>query len=189
VGFISSNFLSPAKGSFEIQRAYNWSLEIALDDAGDQMLIMSGLESFEAPTETTEEIMLDYGSSKRYVAGKTTFATSVLVLKDFVDQGVANAIIKWRRQVFNADSDATGFARDYKKSADLILVAPDNSVSRIWKLYGVWPTSVHYGRLAMNQSEKVTISVTLRYDRALPGSNLSLGLAGINAGVLVSPLT
>jgi hypothetical protein len=189
MGFISSNFLAPAGGSFEPQRSYNFSLEIALDDAGDQMLIMSGLESFDTPTETTEEIVLDYGSSKRYVAGKTTFNTAELKLKDFVDQGVAQAVINWRRSVFNAETDATGFARDYKKSADLILVAPDNSISRIWKLQGLWPTTVHYGSLSMAQSDKVLISVTLRYDRALPGSNLSLGLAGINAGALTSPIT
>lgn len=189
MGFISANHLAPSKGFFEPQRAYNWSLEIALDDAGDQILIMQGLESFAAPHESNEEITLDYANEKRYVAGKANYSTSDLVLKDFVDMGVAMAIIKWRRQVYNPETGSIGLARDYKKNADLTLMAPNQSTVRIWKLYGVWPSGVNYGdNLNMATNDKVLVKVTLRFDRAVPGSNLTLGLAGINAGILTPPL-
>lgn len=188
MGFLSANHLAPAKGFFEPQRQYNWSLEIALDDAGDQILIMQGLESFDTPTEHNEEIVLEYANEKRYVAGKAAFNEAELKLKDFCDMGTAQAIIKWRRQVYNPETGSIGLARDYKKSADLTLTAPNQSSVRIWKLFGVWPKQVHYGSLTMVGSEKVLISVTLRYDRAVPGSNLTLGLAGINAGILTPPL-
>lgn len=186
--FLSANHLAPAKGFFCPQLQSNFSLEIALDDAGDQMLIMQGLESFDAPTESSQEITLDYANEQRFVAGKTQYHTSELKLKDFVDMGVANAVIKWRRQVYNPESGSVGLPRDYKKSADLTLSAPNGSAIRIWKLFGVWPQSVHYGTLSMTSNDKVLISVTLRYDRAVPGSNLTQGLGGINAGVLTPAL-
>lgn len=188
MGFLSAQHLAPSQGLFEPQRAYNWSLEIALDDAGDQILIMQGLESFSAPTESNEEITLDYANEKRYVAGKAAYASSTLVLKDFVDMGVANAVIRWRRQVYNPETGSIGLARNYKKNADLTLMAPDQSSIRIWKLYGMWPTEADFGNLNMASSDKVMLSLSLRYDRAVPGSNLTQGLAGINAGSLTPPL-
>ena len=188
MGFLSASHLAPSKGFFEPQRQYNWSLEIALDDAGDQLLIMQGLESFAAPSESNEEITLDYANEKRYVAGKASFETADLVLKDFVDMGVAHAVIKWRRSVYNPETGSIGLARDYKKNADLTLMAPNQSTVRIWKLFGIWPMAVKYGDLNMTASDKVLISVTLRYDRAVPGSNLTQGLAGVNAGILTPPL-
>lgn len=188
MGFLSAQHLAPSKGFFEPQRSFNWSLEIALDNAGDQILIMQGLEAFSAPNESNEEIPLHYGNEVRYVAGKASFAQAELTLKDFVDQGVANAIIKWRRQVYNAETGSIGLAKDYKKSADLTLMAPNQSAVRIWKLHGVWPVSVHYGDLNMTSSSNVLIRVSLRYDRAFAGSNLTQDLAGINAGVLTPPL-
>jgi hypothetical protein len=188
MGFISAQHLAPAQGFFEPQRSYNWSLEIALDDAGDQILIMQGLDSFSAPTESNEELALHYGNEVRYVAGKASFQAASLTLKDFVDMGVANAIIKWRRRVYNAESGSIGLARDYKKAADLTLMAPNQSATRIWKLQGVWPTEVSYGDLSMSSSSLVMVKVNLRYDRAIPGSNLGQDLAGINAGILTPPI-
>jgi len=188
MGFLSAQHLAPSQGFFEPQRNYNWSLEVALDDAGDQILIMQGLESFTAPEESNDEITLEYGNEKRYVAGKATFQAATLVLKDFVDMGVAQAVIRWRRQVYNAETGSVGLARNYKKNADLTLMAPDQSSVRIWKLHGIWPVSAKFGDLSMSGGDKVLINVGLRYDRAVPGSNLTTGLAGINAGALTPPL-
>jgi hypothetical protein len=173
---------------FEPQRKYDWALEIALDDAGDQVIILQSLESAELPKEENEEIELHYASEVRYVAGKVKYETIPLVLKDFVDIGTANAIIKWRRQVQNAETGSTGLARNYKKNADLSIFAPNQSVTRIWKLIGVWPQKVEYGVLDMKENDKVDITVTLRYDRAVPSVGLNSGLSGLNAGVLAPPL-
>lgn len=188
MAFLSAQHLGPAKGFFEIQKTFNWGLEIALDDAGDQVLIMQGLESFELPKESNDEIVADYANERRYYAGKAEFQPIPLVLKDMVDMGVASAIIKWRRQVYNAETGSIGLARDYKKNADLTVISSDQRTTRIWKLLGIWPQSVDYGRLDMTASEKVLITVTLRYDRAIPGQNLTDGLSGLNSGFLVPPL-
>jgi hypothetical protein len=171
-----------------MQRTYNWSLEIALDDAGDQVLITQGLESFSGPDLDVGEIEIPYGNEIRYVAAKARYSEATLVVRDFVDIGVANALIKWSRMVYNPESGSMGLARSYKKMADLVMVAPDQSVARAWKLIGIWPRRMRHGDFSMESQDKVRIECVLRYDRAVPGFGLQTGLGGINIGVITPSL-
>jgi hypothetical protein len=185
---LNAQHLAPAGGFFEPQRQYNWSLEIALDDAGDQVLITQGLESFTGPDLDVGEIELNYGNEVRYVAAKARFAEGALVVRDYVDIGVANALIKWSRLVYNPDTGSIGLARDYKKMADLVLGAPNNTIVRAWKLIGIWPRRLKHGDLNMNNQDQVRIECVLRYDRAVPASGLNTGLGGLNVGILTPAL-
>lgn len=182
MALLSAQHLAPSQGFFEPQRQYNWALEIALDDAGDQVVIMQSLESFEAPKVEVEEIELAYANEYRYVAGKARFDESSLVVKDFVDIGTANALQKWFQQVYNASTGSIGLAKDYKKIADLTLVSPDQSTTRIWKLIGIWPRRVEFGDLDMTGSDKVVLTASLRFDRAVAGVGLNANLSGVNTG-------
>lgn len=188
MGFLSAQHLAPGMGTFEPQRTYNWSFEVALDDVGDQLLIMQGAESFSGPKESNEEIELNFANETRYVAGKAKYEANTLVLKDFVDQGTANAVIRWRRLVYNPETGSVGLATNYKKNADLQLTAPDGTFPRIWKFIGCWPQSVEFGDLDVNNSEKQLISINLRYDRAVPGEGLNDGLGGVNVGEQTAPI-
>lgn len=188
MAFKSAEHIAPALGGFEPQRTYNWSLEIALDDAGDQILIMQGLQTFQAPKESNEEIEVNFANEKRYVPGKAVFEALPLTLADFVDQGVAQAVVRWRRLCYNAESGSIGLARDLKKTADLVLYSPDQSSARFWKLFGCWPQSVEYGELDMTNSDFVKITVNIRYDRAVPGDGLNGGLGGLNVGFDSPPI-
>jgi len=188
MALLNADFLGASKGFFEIQRSFNWSLEIALDDAGDQLLIVQGLESFDGVTESNDEIELQYANEKRYFAGQATFESSTLVLKDYVDQGVAEAMLRWRRQVYNPETGSIGLAADYKKVADLTLIAPNQEIVRIWKFQGIWPQQFKHGPFDMTSSDKVTIEATLRYDKAIPSTGLNTGLGSINTGSVSIPL-
>lgn len=105
-----------------------------------------------------------------------------------VDIGIAAAIIRWRRQVYNPETGSIGLARDYKKNADLTLIAPDQSQVRIWKFVGMWPQAVKYGTYDMTTSDKVNVEVTLRYDKAIPSTGLNGGLGSINVGQVTLPI-
>jgi hypothetical protein len=188
MGLLNANFLAPSKGFFEPQRTYNWALEIALDDAGDQQLIVQGLETFDGVSESNDEIELQYANEKRYVAGQATYEAAPLVLKDMVNIGIAAAIVRWRRQVYNPETGSIGLASVYKKNADLTITAPDQSAVRIWKFVGMWPQAVKYGTYDMTTSDKVTVEVTLRYDKAIPSTGLNGGLGGVNVGNVTLPL-
>ena len=189
MGILNAQHLAAGQGFFEPQRKFDWSLEIALDDAGDQVIIMQSLETLASIKEVSDEIELQHAGESRYVAGKTKYQEMELKLKDFVDIGTANAILKWRRQVYNPETGSIGLASSYKKNADLTLYAPDQSVVRIYKLIGVWPKAFDSGDLSMTEGTgHVLIGVTLRYDRVVPGAGLNTALSGINVGVLTPPL-
>ena len=185
---LNAQHLAPAGGFFEPQRTYNWSLEIALDDAGDQVLITQGLESFAGPDCDMGEIALPYGNEVRYVAGRATFAEAPLVIRDFVDIGTFNALYKWFREVYNSDTGSVGLARTYKKNADLTLVAPNQTVARSWKLIGCWPRRFKHGDYSQETVDKVRVETIIRYDRAVPSFGLNTGLGGINVGSLTPPI-
>jgi hypothetical protein len=188
MALLNADFLAAGMGNFEPQRTFSWALEIALDDAGDQLLIVQGLETFDGVTMSNEEIELKYANEKRYVAGQAQFEASTLVLKDMVDIGIAEAMIRWRYQVYNPETGSIGLARNYKKNADLTIVAPDQSIARVWKFIGIWPQQFKHGGFDMTTSDKVVVETTLRYDKAIPGSGLNTGLGSINIGSVTIPL-
>lgn len=165
---MGADFLAQANGLFEPQRQNNWALEIALGNADDERVIRLSLESFQLPNESNNEVAVPYQNETKYVAGKASYATSMLVLKDFVDIGTAAAVVNWRRLVYDPVTSRVGLARDYKRRATAILLGPDGTHERKWQYLGMWPQAVEYGSLNMAQGEKVTISVTLRFDKAIP---------------------
>lgn len=162
---VIGDHLAAAGGSFEPQRQNNWLLSVG-GLAGDRS-IQLGLEASSLPSVAVEEVELNFLNIRRYVAGKAVYDTIPLVLKDMVDAGVASALKTWSEQVFNPFTHKIGLARDYKKQADLILFAPDGTLTRTWSLIGAFPLSVNYGTLDMSSSDKVLIEGVIRYDRAL----------------------
>lgn len=177
MAIVLGDHLANAAGLFEPQRQNNFLFQIHLDDGIDSLNINLSLEAASLPTESSEEVELNYINVKRYVAGKTVYDTIPLVVKDMVDIGTARALSRWRTKVYNPITDQVGLARDYKKSADIILFAPDGSAERTWELRGVWPISVNWGPLDMTTSDIVKIETTLRYDKAIPNIGAALGIS------------
>lgn len=134
--------------------------------AGGGGVIELALDSSALPTHMVEEIELNYLNERRYIAGRAAFESIPLVVKDMVDVGVASACKMWFEQVHNPQTHKIGLARDYKKIADLILMGPDGTMERTWRLHGCWPTAINYGQLDMNSNDIVRIEMNLRFDRA-----------------------
>lgn len=164
---MSANFL--ANGSFEPQRQQNWTFQVTIPgSAASQTYLSSAVESSNLPQLTIEEIPLHWMNEIRYVAGKATYETIPLRLKDMVNVGIAKAVYDWQRRVYDPETGNISFADKYKLESSLILYAPDMSTERVWNLYGCWPRGFNPGALDMSSNEKVLLDVTIRYDRAVP---------------------
>lgn len=144
------------------------SASAAVGGGGGGSVIELALDSSSLPTHGVEEIELPYLNERRYVAGRAVFESIPLVVKDMVDIGVASACKAWFYQVHNPTTHKVGLARDYKKTADILLISPEGSLVRTWRLFGCWPTAVNYGELDMNSNDIVRIQMNLRFDRAVP---------------------
>ena len=156
-----------ASAGFEVQRTNNFEIQIDMNDASKvRTLILSVVSGF-LPNESNEVISLNYGNTQITVAGAARPNNSgSLVVRDLVQEDVEKVIDDWRSTVYNKETDAIGFAADYKKHAYVTQYAPDGSLLRIWDLEGVWPSAVDYGQISYDSPGVKTISITLQYDKA-----------------------
>lgn len=154
-----------ASQGFEVQRTNNFEIQIE-NVSKSRILTLSVVSGF-LPNESNEVISLNYGNTQITVAGAARPNNSgSLVVRDLVQEDVEKMIDEWRASVYNKDTDAIGFAFDYKKNAKVTQSAPDGTLLRVWDLEGVWPSSVDYGSISYESAGAKTISITLQYDKA-----------------------
>ena len=154
-----------ASSGFEVQRTNNF--EIQIDNVSNQRILTLSVVSGFLPNESNEVISLNYGNTQITVAGAARPNNSgTLVVRDLIQEDVEQMIDQWRSTVYNKDTDAIGFAADYKKSAKVTQSAPDGTLLRVWDLEGVWPSAVDYGQISYDSPGAKTISITLQYDKA-----------------------
>jgi len=148
--------------TFEPQRVYNFSLAIN----GLQETIMA-LESMSLPTKMVSEIELNFVNERRYVAGRASYESIPVIVKDAVDQRVAREINDWHESVYDPANGTIGYASRYKRDAQIIMFGPDGSAKRTWNLMGCFPTAVNFGNLDYNSDDVVRIDMQLRYDKCI----------------------
>lgn len=166
---VNAEHIAAQAAGFEPQRQSNWEFEVELGSGDDKEIIRLSAISFALPNENNDPLELPYGNEKVYAAGKANFDASALVLRDYVDQETRNAILRWRRLVYDPETGAVGLARDYKKRASIVLKGPDGSTvyDREVELIGCWPQAVTAGTLDYSAGDPVQIEVTIQYDKAI----------------------
>ena len=155
-----------ASAGWEIQRRNNFEISIAGVGESERLLTLS-VVSGSLPSESNNPIEVQYGNSNIKVAGTYTIQSGRLVVRDIIQKDVEALIEEWRSTVYNKETDAVGFAADYKKQARVTQFAPDGSRERTWKIEGVWPSSVDYGEVSQTDNSLKEISITLEYDKAI----------------------
>lgn len=154
-----------ASAGWEIQRTNNFEISIVGVGESERLLTLSVVGG-SLPSESNEPIAVDYGNTTIHVAGKYSIQAGSLTVRDFIQKDVEQLIEEWRSTVYNKETDAVGFAADYKKQATITQFAPDGTHERIWKVDGVWPSSVNYGNVDQSSNGLKQIDITLSYDKA-----------------------
>jgi hypothetical protein len=124
------------------------------------------LVNFPLPKETTESSDINYFNQTIKVAGKTTFDTTTMTLRDAIDYDTEMKFLQWRKQVYNPRTGTMGLAADYKCKAIVHEYTPNGEVYRTWIVEGCWPSGVDYGELTYDDGGEKQISVTITYDFA-----------------------
>lgn len=164
--------LAGAGGAYEPQRSFQWMLKIEGLDSDDSEVLELSIKTGALPTENNEAVEIQYLNASVFVAGRYTVEVGSFTFNDYLDKNTAKRIIKWRKQVYDPVTHKVGYAKNYKKSAQLIMYGPDYTVERIWLLKGIWPQQATFGTLDMANSEVVEISLELQFDRAIPDKGL-----------------
>ena len=120
------------------------------------------------PEITTEEVVLNWLNSTRYVAGKTTFNPISVTLYDPISPSGAQQVMEWSRLKFEPVSGRSGYPDFYKRDIQLKIVDPVGTVVQLWDIKGAWCTSENFGDLSMDDGAAAAeISLTIRFDIAV----------------------
>jgi len=137
--------------------------------------LQSNSEQFElairdafTPNRTTEVIEIDADLEKLKYAGKTTYESGSVVIRDYVDADVVKFLTDWENVIYNPATGLAGYKSQYAGEAIIQQYAPDGTIVREWKLKNIWPESVDHGSLTMGSADPVEINVSFSYDRAIP---------------------
>jgi hypothetical protein len=134
------------------------------------------------PTLQFETIPLEVYNSKVYLAGKHTWNTVNITLRDDVNGSVQKMVgeqLQKQFDFFEQASAASGI--DYKFVERIEILDGGNGantpgVLETWELYGCFLTNVEYGSLAYANNDAATVTLTIQYDNAV---QLGIGV-GIN---------
>lgn len=134
------------------------------------------------PTLQFDPIQLDVYNSKIYLAGKHTWNTVNITLRDDVNGSVQKMVgeqLQKQFDFFEQASAASGI--DYKFVERIEILDGGNGtntpgVLETWELYGCFLTNVEYGALAYATNDQATVTLTIQYDNAV---QLGVGV-GIN---------
>lgn len=137
-------------------------------------VVTQNVISVSRPSLTHEEVVVDSYNSKMYLAGKHTWETISLVLRDDMSSEVIKQLgAQLNQQVDHfaqASADAGG---SYKFNMFIETLDGNNGDSGApvvfdsWELQGCFLQGVQYGDLNYATSDMVQVTATIRYDNAI----------------------
>jgi hypothetical protein len=162
---LAADHLASAAGGYVPQLTNNFFLY--LNGVAGAENIRLATEAAFLPKESNTVLKLGFGNEEVKFAGSAHWDAGSLTIRDMIDKDMYGILIAWRRSVYDPTTGNVGVPAAYKKTARLVLTAPDNSIVRQFQLTGLWPSDLTPGNLSYNNSTHLTIAVTCQYDKAL----------------------
>ena len=128
---------------------------------------------FTRPSVTFDEIPIDIYNSKLYLAGKHSWETVTVNLRDDASGQVARLVgEQLQKQLDFMEQASAASGIDYKFLTRCEILDGGNGTSapvvlETWEMYGCYLTQANYNDLNYGTSEPVTIALTIRFDNAL----------------------
>ena len=125
------------------------------------------------PNVQFTEITLPIYNSTMYLAGKATWQTLAVNVRDDASGTVARLVgQQLQKQMDFVEQASAATGQDYKFQTNIEILDGGNGanapiVLETWELYGCFLQTVNYNTLNYATNEAVTIAMTLRYDNAI----------------------
>lgn len=166
---VAATALSTNPGLYSPQHVNNWTIELeGIFDGGPLSLSLS--RAF-LPTVGNDELAVPFGNETTYYAGRARQEGGTVEVRDYVDADIQGLLTDWYTLVYpgirDREDGRVNVPIVYKKIGNILISAPDGTGTRVWKLHGLFPLQYSPGQLDMGSSEQVTVSMSLRYDKAV----------------------
>ena len=125
------------------------------------------------PNLSFETTTVDVYNSKVYLAGKHTWETVTLTLREDVSNNVQKLVGEQLQKQFDFfEMSAAASGADYKFVTRIEILDGGNGVNtpntlETFELYGCYIESANYNQLSYSTSDPVTVTLALRYDNAI----------------------
>ena len=157
----------------EYYYSYTWNIASLFEDNNIAEWSI-GLKDCTLPTITINKETVE-GAQLEYKFAKSVSWEDVTVTWYDTEKLYEN-VLRWRKLVWNADTDqGLNAASEYKKKSQIHSYPgpwadPGAVVTQIYTLHNSWPSSIKYGDLTYTSSEVKLVSVTITYDWAVESS-------------------
>lgn len=144
------------------------------------------------PKVSFEEMTLDVYNSKVYLAGKYSFETITLTLRDDASGQVQKLVGQQIQKQFDFMEQASARSGiDYKFTTRIEILDGGNGTLtpetlETFEMYGCFVQNADYGDLAYGTNEHATVALTLRFDNMVQfaaGAAATSPIGGIGAAV------
>jgi len=132
------------------------------------------------PQVQFQEITLPVYNSTLYLAGKATWQTLAINIRDDAS-GTVSALVgqQLQKQMDFVEQASAASGQDYKFQTNIEVLDGGNGtagpvVLETWELYGCFLQTANYNTLNYATNEAVTIALTLRFDNAIQSAGGSL---------------
>ena len=125
------------------------------------------------PQVQFDDITLNVYNSRVYLAGKHTWQTLSINIRDDAQGEVSRAVgQQLQKQIDFSQQASASSGIDYKFQTSIVIYDGGNGVLaprelEVWELYGCYIQAANYNTLNYGTSDAVSIALTLRYDNAL----------------------
>ena len=141
--------------------------------------------TFARPSVTMEPIEIPIYNSRIYLAGRPTWSTSAITLRDDAGGNVSRLVGEQLQKQYDfLEQASASSAIDYKFQTVLEVLdgangATEPTVLEAWRLEGCFLSEVNYQDMDYGSNDPVTIQMTLRYDNALQTTGGGVGTTGL----------
>lgn len=141
--------------------------------------------TFARPSVTMDPIEIPIYNSRIYLAGRPTWSTSAITLRDDAGGNVSRLVGEQLQKQYDfLEQASASSAIDYKFQTVLEVLdgangATEPTVLEAWRLEGCFLSEVNYQDMDYGSNDPVTISMTLRYDNALQTTGGGVGTTGL----------
>lgn len=173
-------------GSYEPQRKANYAIVIAGVPGADKLTLFT--KGLKVPsTAIAVGKIKHFNETMKYAGSVQPFENLTITFNDYIEVAGGVSTLKlisdWYKQVICFKNGAIGYARDYKKQGDVLLLPPGipntscpgavtASVfkNRKFILQGVWPSKFDYEELDSEDTgeQPARFTLELTVDRAIP---------------------